>query len=183
VARTLQVDRPDPIDLVELVGGPGLRARVFLAWQERGEADPGKGQAVALQDALDGPLAEERVDARGLQLGADGRGADQAVARRRRGMGLEPAADGEDGPLQLGPDAPGRVAARPRRVVEALGAGLPIAVPSLVEPRLAATRDRADLLDGSAGETETDGAPARREFVAHDVLRGATAGGYPRGTF
>src|SRR5512144_2774697 len=96
-------------------------------------------------------------------------------------MGLEPAADGEDGPLQLGRDAPGHVAARPRRVVEAVGAGLQVAVPPLVEPGRAATQGGADLLDGSAGEAETDGALTRREFVAHDVLRGATAGGFARG--
>jgi len=42
-----------------------------------------------------------------LQLGADGCGPDQAVAGGRRGMGLGPAADGEDGPLQLGRDALG----------------------------------------------------------------------------
>src|SRR5271165_2777651 len=98
-------------------------------------------------------------------------------------MGLKPATHGEDGPLQLGRDAPGHVAARPRRVVRALGAGLQIAVPPLVEPGLAATQGGADLLDGSAGDTETDGALTRREFVAHDVLRSATAGGCPRGTF
>jgi hypothetical protein len=33
VAVALEVDRPDQIDLVQLVGGPGLRARVFLTWQ------------------------------------------------------------------------------------------------------------------------------------------------------
>jgi hypothetical protein len=39
------------------------------------------------------------------------------------------------------------------------------------------------VLDGSAGEAETDGALTRREFVVHGVLRGAAAGGCPRGTF
>ena len=56
VAAALEVDRPDQIDLVEFVGGPGLRAGVLLAGQQRGEADPRRGQAVALQDALDGAL-------------------------------------------------------------------------------------------------------------------------------
>jgi hypothetical protein len=39
------------------------------------------------------------------------------------------------------------------------------------------------VLDGPAGEAETDGALARREFVVDGVLRGAAAGGCPRGTF
>ena len=37
--------------------------------------------------------------------------------------------------------------------------------------------------DGPAGEAETDGALTRCEFVVHGVLRGAAAGGCPRGTF
>ena len=65
-------------------GTPGVEAG--------GEADPRRGQAVLLQDALDGPLAEERTDAQGFQLGADGSSPGQAVAGGRRGMGLEPAA-------------------------------------------------------------------------------------------
>ena len=158
VAAALEVDRPHQIHLMEFVGGPGLRAGVLLAWQQRGEADPGRGQTVALQDSLDGPLAGERTDVQGLQLGTDGRGPDQAVAGGRRGMGLEPAADGEDGPLQFGRDALGDLVVGPRPVVEALGAGLQIAVPPLVEPGLAAAEGGADVLDGPAGETETDGA-------------------------
>ena len=71
----------------------------------------------------------------------------------------------------------------PRQVVEALGAGLQVAAPPLVEPGLGAAQGRADVLDGPAGEAETDGALARREFVVHGVLRGAAAGGCPRGTF
>jgi hypothetical protein len=39
------------------------------------------------------------------------------------------------------------------------------------------------VLDGLAGEAETDGALTRRKFVVHAVLRGAAAGGCPRGTF
>jgi hypothetical protein len=38
------------------------------------------------------------------------------------------------------------------------------------------------VLDGPAGEAETDGALAQREFVIHGVLRGAAAGAFPRGT-
>src|SRR5512135_334951 len=180
VAAPPEVDRPDEVDLVELVGGPGLRAGVLLARQERGQADPGRGHAVALQDALDGPRAGERTGPQGLQLGTDGRGPDQAVARRRRGVGLEPAADREDGPLQFGRDALGDMVVGSRPVVEALGAGLQIAVPPLAEPGLAATQGGADLLDGAAGEAETDGALTRGEFVVHDALRGVAAGGGPR---
>ena len=33
--------------------GP-LGAGILLAWQQRGQADPRQGQAVAIQDALDG---------------------------------------------------------------------------------------------------------------------------------
>ena len=72
--------------------------------KRRGQPNPGRGQAIALQDALDGPPEGERTDAQGLQLGMDGRGPDQTVAGGRFGVGLEPAAGGEDGPLQFGWD-------------------------------------------------------------------------------
>ena len=45
-----------------------------------------------------------------------------------------------------------------------------------------AAQRRAALRDSSAGEAETDGALARREFVLHGVLRGAAAVGCPRRT-
>jgi hypothetical protein len=92
-----------------------------LARQQWGEADPRRSQAVALQDAIDGPSTGERADAQGLQFGEDGSGPGQAVAGGRRGVGLEPASDGEDGPLQFGRDAPGDMVVGPRQVVEALG--------------------------------------------------------------
>jgi hypothetical protein len=167
---------------VELVGGPGLRTGRVLSRQRRGQADPRRGHAVALQRALDGPLARERVDPQGLEFGADGRGAGQAVAGGRRGMGLKPPADGKDGPFQLGRDALGDVVVGARQVVEAVGAGLQVAAPPLVGPGLGAARGRADLVDGPAGEAETDGAVTRREFVVQGVLRGAAAGGGPRRT-
>jgi hypothetical protein len=133
VAAPLEVDRPHQIDHVQLVGGPGLRSGVLLAGQQRGQTDPRRGQPVAPQDALDVPFAGERAGAQGLQLSADGRGSGQAVAGGRRGMGLEPAADREDGPLQFGRDALGDVVVGPGQVVEAVGAGLQIAAPPLVE--------------------------------------------------
>jgi hypothetical protein len=166
---------------MELVGGFGLRSGVLLAGQQRGEADPRRGQAVALQDPFDGPLARERADAQGLQFGADNRGPGQAVAGGRRGVGLAPAADGEDGPLQFGRDALGDLVVGPGQVVEAVGAGLQVAAPPLVEPALGAADGGADGLDGSAGEAETDGAMTSREFVVPGYLRVAAAGGGPRG--
>src|SRR5262249_52893538 len=93
------------------------------------------------------------------------------------------ATDGEDGPLQLGRDVPGDVVVGPGQVVQALGSGLQVASPPLLEPGLGAAQRRADLLDGPAGEAETDGALTRREFVVHGALRGAAAGGCPRRTF
>jgi hypothetical protein len=71
----------------------------------------------------------------------------------------------------------------PRQVVEALWAALQIAALPLVESSLAAAKSRADLLDGAAGETETDGGLARREVVVQGVPRGTAAGGCPRGSF
>jgi len=168
---------------MELVGGPGLRAGVLLAGQQRGQADPGRGQAIALQDALDGPRAGERTDAQGLQLGTDGRGPDQTVAGGRRGMGLEPAADGEDGPLQFGWDPLSVLVAGPCPVVEALGAGLQVAAPPLVEPECGAADGGADGLDGSAGQAQGNGAMTSGEFVVHGYLRVATACSCPRGKF
>jgi hypothetical protein len=165
---------------MEFVGGPGLRAGVLLARQQRGETDPRRGQAVALQDAIDGPFPGERADAQGLQFGADGCGPGQAVAGGRRGMGLEPASDGEDGPLQLGGDALGDMVVGPRQVVEALGPGLQVAAPPLVEPDLGAADGGADGLDGPASEAQGDSAMARVEFVVPGYLRVAAAGGCPR---
>jgi hypothetical protein len=168
---------------VQFVGGPGLRAGVVLPWQQRGQADAGRGEVVALQDALDGALAGKRSDAEALQLGEDGTGPDQAVAGGRRGVGLEPPADGEDGPFQLGRDALGDMAVGPGQVEQALGSVLQVAAPPLVEPSLDTAQGRADVLDGAAGEAKIDGALSRREFVVHGVLRGAAAAGCPRGTF
>ena len=98
-------------------------------------------------------------------------------------MGLQPAAAGEEGPLQLRRDTLGDVVVGPGPVVQALGAGLQVAAPPLVEPGLGAAQRRAEVLDGPAGEAQTEGALARREFVVPAVLRGAAAGGCPRRWF
>jgi hypothetical protein len=140
VAAALEVDRPDEIDFVELVGGPGLRAGVLLARPQRGEPDPRRGQAVALQDPLDGAPAGQRADGEGLEFGEDGVGPDQAVAGARRGMRLEPPPDREDGALQLGRDPLGDLVVGSGEVVEALGPGLGVAAPPLVEPELGAAQ-------------------------------------------
>src|ERR1041384_7184135 len=86
-----------------------------------------------------GPVRAERAPGR-------------AVAGGRRGVGLQPATDGEDGALQFGGDALGDVVVGPRQVVEALGAGQQVAAPPLVEPDLGAADGGADGLDGPAGE-------------------------------
>jgi hypothetical protein len=180
MAAALEVDRPDQIDLVEFVGGAGLRAGVLLAGQQRGEPDPRRGQAVALERALDGARVGKRADVEGLEFGQDGRGPDEAVASSWRGVGLQPAADGEDRPLQLGRDALGDVVGGVGQVVQALGAQLEVAAPPLVEPELGAAEGLANGLDRSAAEAERDGTLACRKFVAHGDLRGAAAGGCPR---
>jgi hypothetical protein len=48
----------------------------------------------------------------------------KSVVGGRRGMGMESAADGEDGTLQFGWDPSRALVAGPRPVVEALGSGL-----------------------------------------------------------
>src|SRR5262249_37150728 len=154
---------------------------VLLAGQQWGHSDLGHGQAVALQDALDGPCAGERADAQGLQLGADGSGPGQAVAGGRRGTSLEPAADGEEGPLQVGRDASGDVVVGSRQVVKALGSGLQVAAPPLVEPDLGAAEGGANGLDGAAGEAQGNGAMTSGKFVVHGYLRVAAAGSCPWG--
>src|SRR5512135_2785998 len=180
VALPREVDRPSEIHLMELVGGPGLRAGEFLTRQQWGKADPRRGQAVALQDTLDGASAGQRADVQGLEFGEDGIGPDQAVAGSWRGMRLKPPTDGEDGALQFGRDALGDLVVGPGEVVEALGTGLEIAAPPLVEPELGAAQSRADRLDRATAESESDGALAGGEFVPHGYLRGAAAGGSPR---
>ena len=62
--------------------------------------------------------------ARGLQRGMAGPGHEQTVAGGRRGLGLEPAADGGGGPLQFGWDPLGALVAGPHLGVEGLGSGL-----------------------------------------------------------
>ena len=101
-----------------------MRAGELPAGQQWGEADPGRGQTIALQDAPYGPPAGDRTNARGLQLGTDGRGPDQTIAGGRRGTGLEPVADGVDGPLQFPWDPLRVLVPGPRPVAEALGSGL-----------------------------------------------------------
>src|SRR5262249_15794959 len=154
----------------------------FLSRQQRDQADARRRQAVTLEDALDGPLAGQRADAQGLQLGEDGGCPGQAVAGGGRGVGLEAAADGGGGALRVGGDRRGGMGGR-RGGVGRRGGGLRGAAPPLVEPGLGPAQGRADVLGGPAGEAETDGALARRKFVVHGVLRGAAAGGCPRGTF
>ena len=183
LAAALEVDRAYPIDLVQFVGGPRLRSGVVRAWQQRGQADAGRGEVVALQDARDGALAGQRSDAEALQLGADGTGPDQAVAGGWRGVGLEPPADGEASPFQLGRDALGDMGVGPGQVEQALGSVLQVAAPPLVEPGLDTPPGRAEVLDGAAGEAKIDSALSRREFVVPGVLGGAAAAGCPRGTF
>jgi hypothetical protein len=112
------------------------------------------------------------VDVQGLQLGQDGGGPGEAVASGRRGVGLEPAGDGEDGPLHLGRDALGDVMGGVRQVVEALDARLEVAAPSLVEPERGAAEGLADVPDRAALEAESDGTFACRELVVHGYLRG-----------
>src|SRR5262249_17578826 len=164
VAAALEVDRSYEIDLVEFVGGSRLRPGVLLAWQERSEADPRCGQAVALQDARDGALAGQRLDAQRLEFRVDGCGSDEEVARGRGGVGLQPSADGDDRPFQFGRDTLREVVIGPGQVVQAFGSGLQVASPPLVEPGLGTAQRRANLLDSLAGEAETDGALTRREF-------------------
>src|SRR5262249_7984514 len=136
VAATLEVDRSNQIDLVEVVGGAGLWAGVLLARQQRGEADPRRGQAIAFENPLDGAFGGEWMDTEGQQFGEDSRSPGQAIASGRRGVGLEPAADGEDSPLQLGRDALGEMVVSAGPVVESFGTSLQIATPPLVEPGL-----------------------------------------------
>ena len=158
----LEVDWPDEIDLVQDVGGPGLRAGPLLAGQQRGQADPRRRQAVALEHALDGARVGQRADAEGLEFGQDGRGPDEAIAGRRRSVGLQPAADGEDSPLQFRRDALGDVVGGVGQVVQPLGARLEVATPPLVEPERGAAQGLADGLDRSAAEAESDGTLACR---------------------
>ena len=166
-----------------LVGGPRRRPGILLTGQQRGQSDPWRGQAVALKDALDGAVAGDRPDTEPLQLGADGAGPDQAVARRRRGVGPEPAAEREDGPLRFGREPQGDVVVGPGQVVEAVGPGLQLAAQPLTEPDLGAADGGADGLDGPAGEAQGNGAMTSSQFMAHGYLRVAAAGGRPRRYF
>ena len=107
-------------------------------------------------------------------------GPHQAVTRGRRGMGLEPAADGEDGPLQLGRDALSTVIG-PGQVVEPLGTGLEVAAPPLVEPNPGSTDGGANGLDGAPSEAQGNGTMTSGQFVVHGYLRMAAASGCLRG--
>ena len=90
-------------------------------------------------------------------------------------------ADREDGPLQFGWDVLGDVVVGPRQVVEAVGPGLQVAAPPLVEPDLGTADGDADGRDGPAGAAQGNGSMTSRAFVVHGYLRVAAAGGCPRG--
>src|SRR5262249_10415305 len=122
----------------------------------------------------------QRAEVEGLELGQNGRGPDEAVAGSWRGVGLQPAADGEDRPLQLGRDALGDVWRGVGQVVQPFGARFEVAAPPVVEPALGAAQCLTDVRDRSAAEAQRDGTLACRELVVHGYLRGAAAGGCPR---
>ena len=94
-------------------------------------------------------------------------------------MGLKPAADGEDRPLQLGRDALGDLVIGPGQVVKTFGAGLQVASPPLLEPAVGTTDGRTNGLEGLTGEAQGNGAMTSREFVVPGYLRVAAAGGCP----
>jgi hypothetical protein len=54
VAAVLEVEYRHQVHTLELVRGPRFRAGEPQAEQQRRKADPGRGQAIALQNALDG---------------------------------------------------------------------------------------------------------------------------------
>src|SRR5262245_63264728 len=106
-------------------------------------------------------------------------GPDQAVPGRRRGMGLKPATDGEDGPLQLGGDALGMMVG-PGQIVKAFGAGLPVAPPPFGEPEVGAAHRGPNGMVRVAGPAQGNGAMTSGEFVVHGYLRVTAACGGPR---
>jgi hypothetical protein len=79
-----------------------------------------------------------------------------------------------------GGDPLGDAVVGPGQVVEALGAGLQVAAPPLVEPDLGAADGGANRLDGPAGEAQGDSSLASGQFVVHGYLREAAGGGCPR---
>ena len=93
----LEVDRPDEIDFVELVGGPGLQAGILLTRQQRGEADPGAVKPLRCRTRSMVRRPGSGRTFRAFEFGEDGVGPDQAVPGARRGMCLKPPTDGEDG--------------------------------------------------------------------------------------
>src|SRR5262249_49080716 len=135
------------------------------------------------QDTLDSALAGERVDVQRLQFGEDGSGLGEAVAGSRRGVSLQPTADGEHGPLQLGRDALGDVMVGPGQVVKPFRPDLQVTAPPLAEPAVGSGDGGADSLDGSAGQAQGDSSMTSVEFVVHGCLRVAAAGGCPRRSF
>ena len=173
----LQVDRAHQIDFVQLVGPLRLGRGVDLTGERLGQAHAGRGDAVALEHALDGAQAGEGAQVEGLELGEDRTGPDQAVARPRAGVALEASPDGQDGALQLGRDACRHVAVGSGQVEQAVGAEPEVAAPPLVEPGLGAADGVADLLDRAAGEAESNGSLPSGEFVVHGCLRRAAACG------
>jgi hypothetical protein len=114
-----------------------------------------------------------------LKFRQDGRGPNQAVARCRRGVGLKPAANGEDGPLPLGRDVRHDMAC-PREIVQSLGTELEVPTPPFVEPDIGTVQCQANVLNGTAGEAESNGTLSCREFVVHGNLRVAAASGCTR---
>src|SRR5262249_42990036 len=94
-------------------------------------------------------------------------------------MGLKPAADREDGPLQVGRDALDDMAC-PRQVVQPIGAEFEIATPPLAEPGFGAAQCLTDGVDRATAEAGSNSTLTCHEFVVHGNLRGAAASGCPR---
>jgi hypothetical protein len=57
LALAFQVERPDQVELVQVVGAMGLRVGVALAWQPARQAHARERVAIALEGALDGAQA------------------------------------------------------------------------------------------------------------------------------
>jgi hypothetical protein len=138
---------------------------------------------MALQHALDRARVEQRVEVEGLEFGQDGRGPDQAVARRQRRVRLEAPADGQDGPLHLRREALGDGVVGPGPVVKPRRACLQVAAPPLVEPDLGAADRGANHLDGTTRQAQGNSALTSSQFVVPGDLRVAAAGGCRRRSF
>lgn len=171
-ALAQQVERPNAIDLVHLIGVEGLRCWIGVTGNQWCQPNLRQGDPVPLQHPLDGPRAGHWADMQGVQLGQDGLRADETVARSRMGLRFEALPDGQNRSLQVGRQAM-RMMVETGQFEQSVGPLGPIAPPPALKPIARTAQHLTNGADGLARQAKLNRSLAVVEFVFHCCLRKA----------